>query len=101
MPVFKYLDLSTAHITRLDSQLLNREKQPARVIPHDYGWWINVQWEESASSHVERIQAFTNFGYSESFLNVYRLARQLKCNWINLDQDAELEPHPELDTHEW
>jgi hypothetical protein len=90
MGVEKFLDVSTGHITHEDSQYLSigYDNFPARVIPHEYGWWINVPekklWEEESKADCMRKQ-----GYSEGLISVLMFARNNDCWWVNLDCDGE------------
>ena len=95
MSVAKFLDASTGYMTKNDSLLLaNIEKLQAikayrsrpRVIPHEYGWWVNVQQEGDV--YVDHIAALVDAGFSASFLKVMHHARKHGCWWINFDQDG-------------
>lgn len=82
--VMQYLDASTAHLPQherdgLQSGELLDNKTP-RVIPHEYGWWVNVP-DEIDEDDFERAPAL---------LAVVRFARRHNCNWINFDVDARI-----------
>jgi hypothetical protein len=89
MPVYRYLDLSTAHLTEaedaeLRSRLADLEHSP-RVIVHDYGYWINVpdldgSWD--AEDTVALHKALPNLA------SCIDRARSYGCTWINFDRDA-------------
>lgn len=97
MPVFKYLDLSTSHVTEEESVAID-QAFPAlddigpRMIRHDYGWWVNVQPEfledhPDFGEHYPNVAACINHAIDEG------------CNWINFDQDAAT--HEGLPVHDW
>lgn len=88
MGVEKFLDASTGYITYEDSLKLleDPESFPTRVIPHEYGWWINVSLE---NEFEEKVLLMLDYGYSEPFANLMRLAHKHSCCWINLDCDGE------------
>ncbi len=104
MPVFKYLDLGTDAMTLTDSKLLAQHSEEAddsdpncpRVIPHAYGWWVNVQQDEDDDSPVTVLEGL---GFSPSFVRAFKHAQKLECNWINFDQDGATDE--ELDHHDW
>lgn len=89
MGVENFLDAGTCHITYEDSLLLLNDPEgfPSRVIPHEYGWWINVLLENTFEE--EKIRVMLENGYSESFANLMRLAHKHNCCWINLDSDGD------------
>lgn len=101
MPFYRYLDLSTAHITKRDSEKLaawNRKHLTDLILrPHDYGWFVHVP-----SDKQELLDLFSFMranDYSQSFIRLIRYAYNKGCHWINLDQDAD--QHPRLPTFNW
>ena len=90
MGIEKFLDASTGHMTYEDSLKLLDDPIafPCPVIPHDYGWWINVPgvklWREEPIADQIREQ-----GYSEDFISMLVFARDNCCWWVNLDCDGE------------
>ena len=102
----KYLDLSIAHITYGDSQLLYRfskgtgaeiaNKQAFRLViyEYEYGFFIpltNVVLDNPGTLRIH--------GYSEAFIKLIRLAKQQECRLLVLDRDAE--PLDGLEKFEW
>ena len=89
MGVEKFLDASTGHITYEDSLKLldGHEDFPSRVIPHEFGWWINVPYLSEWGENMI-IQKLTEQGYSGGMLNLLKYASENSCWWINLDCDA-------------
>ena len=87
MGVENFLDANMEYITYEDSLKLleDPESFPTRVIPHEYGWWINVSLDHDFE---ERMILMLDYGYSQSFVNLMRLANKHKCWWINLDCDG-------------
>ena len=86
MKVDFFLDASTGYITYEDSlKLLDaHEAFPTRVIPREYGWWINVNCFE-LSGEEGKFQELKEDGYSDAFINLIKLASKNGCWWINLD----------------
>ncbi len=87
MAIQNYLDASTAHITDRDVILLKCEhyKFPSRIIAHEYGWWISVPDKESIQ---ESTRQMLKDGCSSSFVELFIIASNSDCWWINLDMDA-------------
>ena len=89
MGIEKFLDAGTAHISYEDSLKLidDHEAFPSRVIPHEFGWWINVldwaEWDENMF-----VQKLEEQGYSQGMLNLLTYAAVNGCWWINLDCDG-------------
>lgn len=105
MPVYKYLDLSIAHITRLDAEKLENVFSGNGLLPliyrkDDYGWWIHVPVGCERRETIGEIQeALTEHGFSLALISILNHAAELNCYWINLDQGGEVEPG--LQTYEW
>lgn len=101
MPVHKYLDLSTAHLTESDAKALepygmgDLDHSP-RVIDHGYGAWVNVP-DIDGPDDDEDAQALRD-SYPSLAICIEK-ARQLDCTWINFDRDAPTEEG--LPTHDW
>lgn len=98
MTVLKYLDASTAHLTREESAALGDnfgdiEQGTPRVIAHDYGWWLNVPEPGLYDPAAAVRKHYPNLS------GVIDHARAHDCAWINFDQDADT--IGDLPTHEW
>lgn len=96
----KFLDANTDTITEGDMEILvvNAEDPSdiaegrstalrARVIPHTYGWLINVQHDDEESLQ-EALKSITDNGLSDQFQQLFHAAASNACDWINLDRDA-------------
>jgi hypothetical protein len=107
--VHPLLDVSTAHITRRDDEILRGwwaalepvhapRAAPYRTIAHAYGYFVHVRLdgpEDRAEYEAEAREA----GISEAFMALQAYARSHGCWWINLDRDADtIEALP---THDW
>jgi hypothetical protein len=100
MPVYRYLDISTACLTEREMNAVNDrlselEHESPRVIVHEYGAWVNVPPQEwrSADSARELSEKYPNLA------SCIARAREFDCLWINFDRDAN--PDDALPTHEW
>lgn len=107
MPVYRYLDFSTAHLTEREADELcgsgptgvyvmgDLDHSP-RVVTHEYGAWVHVPaldgaWGEEDQDALEKSRP--------NLAACLDRARELDCNWINFDQDAERDP--DLPTFDW
>lgn len=103
LPISRYLDLSTGHLPQAEMVALrnardseiNPDQLPARVIPHAYGAWVNVQIDDPH----EQDNAFAEHGQLPNLLKVVQFARAHDCTWVNFDRDAAI--IDELPSWEW
>lgn len=87
LPVYRYLDLSTAHTRPGELEALTLSTTGARgphTIPHKWGAWVNVPVDdeddrESLDAIRERCPAI---------VACLRYASELECTWVNFDADA-------------
>lgn len=97
MSVYGYLDLSTGHLPEAEfdavaANLPDRDDSGPRIIPHEYGAWVNVPsgWEEQEwrelAEHYPNLAACLEH------------ATRLNCQWINFDQDGD---HADLPRFSW
>jgi len=93
--IAKFLDLSTAYITKKDAKILEAmaSGEPVskgypfpRIINHEYGWFVNVQLE--AEIFTDYLLGCCDAGMSKPFLRLFKHAKNCECVWINLDQDG-------------
>ena len=92
LPIYKYLDLSTAHITRETDRFLDRESQwqltEIIVYNKERGYFICVP---------ENINELVNV--PKDLKACLKLAQKHGCSWLVLDGDAEIVEG--LKTYEW
>lgn len=91
--VFRYLDVSTCHITQEDSELLDNADSLI-VTKREHGWLVHVP-ELKCIEFNEILEE----GFSNSLIKVLAKALMLNCNFILFDCDAN--EHADLDTHDW
>jgi hypothetical protein len=87
MPVFKYLDLSTSHLTQAEMESIATNGS-CRAIPHEYGAWVSVATDKE--SLQEDLKELPLNGFS-NLAACLRFAAAKRCAWINFDQDADRE----------
>lgn len=99
MAVRTFLDVSTAHITSADDDLLRRHLPAVRsngsarpelsilsVDGHAYGYWVASLLAPTGDlNEVDLIAA----GFSEAFVALMRHARNINVDWIKLDADGD------------
>lgn len=92
LPIYKYLDLSTAHITPETDRFLDRESQwqlsEVTVYNKERGYFVHVP---------EKISELVNV--PNDLKKCLKLAKKHGCNWLVLDGDAEIVEG--LKTYEW
>lgn len=102
MPVLRYLDLSTAHLTQREADELSSAfsfgdlDHSPRVIPHEYGAWVHVPALDEATDledHAALARTRPNLAACIA------KAREYDCTWINFDRDADEDAT--LPTYEW
>ena len=92
--ITRILDLSTAHVARKDVVLLGNlsfDKPPylPLVIEKREGWFISVPGNiEEVEDNVPELK---EAGFSEAFINLLRTARRMKCDWIILDPESDVD----------
>ena len=96
MPIYTYLDLSTAHLT--ESEMQSIADVPMRVIEHDYGVMVHVPdlefWD---GQHEDDIKDFISCW--PNLAAILLCAHVRGCEWVNFDCDGELEEG--LPTYDW
>lgn len=98
MAIHKYLDASTAHITKEDNALLqqtetSKDVPGCFVYPYDCGYFISVYSDSPSAEEMEES------GFSNSFFTLLEYARERECSVLRLDGDGdEIETIP---THNW
>jgi hypothetical protein len=99
MHIRRIVDLSTAHITQQDSELLTKLSVDSAAI-HDTGYGFIV-WVPSHSDHLEdRVKTSVEIeGLSESYCEALRLAFRNDCQFVCFDCDADTVE--ELEIHDW
>lgn len=102
MAVYRYLDVSTCHVTQKDMELLlvqGERSDGLNVLayPYDYGAFIPLSSDPDLVAEFE--ERARERGYSESFFKLIQYARDNELRMVNLDADGdEIEG---LDTHDW
>jgi hypothetical protein len=98
----KMLDVSTSHITENDAKLLDESdskkqssisRNPLSAFSKGVGWLVNIP-----ATDEEVFKEILNYGYSNEFVELVKVALNHDCDWINLDCDgAEIEDLPKFD----
>jgi hypothetical protein len=106
MSVYKYLDLSTSHLTEAEMDAVSErlaaiDEATPRVITHEYGAWVNVpELVTSDDMREDRVESLDELAKTcPNLAACLQLARQIDCKWINFDQDAE--ERSDLPRFEW
>lgn len=89
-PIMKFIDLSTGYVKMEEltmmAELDEGSEIGVRVIPHEYGYWVNVPGEDSADNE-EYLARLREKGYN-SLADCVKYAFNNECLWINFDEDG-------------
>ncbi|MFA6132584.1 MAG: hypothetical protein WC869_01055 [Phycisphaerae bacterium] len=101
---FKVLDVSTAHVTQHDTEILKGhvddapEVHPQVIMSYEHGFFVS-SWHNFTDNPEKFEEQLLDLGHSPSYVNLMRVAFELGVKWVNLDCDAET--YDFLPTHEW
>lgn len=84
--VWKYLDVSTVHVTPNDCYCLDNEILPLIVYKYDEGYWILVPIDDFEVT----INEIYKLGGSLFLTDVLEAAANLGCYWVKLDRDGNI-----------
>lgn len=97
LPIYNYLDLSTAHIKKQTDRFLDRESQwpLTDIIAYKKwgGYFVFVPEHDDLGNSLESDQI------PMDLKRCIKFARKHGCNWILFDSDAEIVN--ELPTYRW
>ena len=93
LPIYKYLDISTAHITEKTDEFLRKQSEDEYgeliVYKKEHGYFICVPYDlDEIEMHIP-----------SDLVKCLVLAEKHRCNWLVLDGDAEV--IDELETYDW
>jgi methyl coenzyme M reductase subunit D len=81
----KHLVVSTVHISIEDSKLLDESNDNSSYVsadPTPFGWRVYIGVDVDTRKTLKRD------GYTDEFINIFDIAKSLKCKWINFDCDG-------------
>jgi len=99
MAVHRYVDMSTAHITPEDMDILETQENLG-VVVYNYpeGVFVYVPPEEDLPTTLGAAQ---ERGLSDSFCKALTYASQQGAYLLRLDADGDMIEDPQLDFHDW
>jgi len=83
--IFKCLDVSTAHITEKDNELLRKEDLALSVYDYEYGYFLYSGDGATSEADFARME---DAGFSKELLNLVRIAHEKGCKFLCLDCDG-------------
>jgi hypothetical protein len=94
----KSLDISTGHLTKLETNLLDEaakgeSENPVIAYRYEYGYFVYVPGEDTD------YLAIAEYGYSMQFINILRRAKELGCKYAQFDGDGI--QYDDLETFSW
>jgi hypothetical protein len=83
----KSLDISTDHLTKIDSLRLDdaskgESENPVTAYKYEYGHFVHVPDEEADYIAMDK------YGYSLQFTLILRRAKELGCKYVQFDCDG-------------
>lgn len=91
---FKSLEVSTAHISPKDNELMHRQDHGLAVYPYEFGDMIYVGgWDKLDSASLIK------FGFTPEFVLLINLAAQHGCKFLYLDRDGVI--YEDLPKFDW
>ena len=88
----KNAEVSTAHITHLDSELLAKDDVALTVYDFEYGFRIYIDTEQTYAAIID-------MGFSEELGNLYFIAMNQGCQYLILDRDGD--EYDDLKKFDW
>jgi len=93
---FKYLDISTAHMTKKDDAILTKGVKDLILDSYEYGYRIYIS-KDTKEDFKDFIDCLKKNEFSKSFIKVFKWARKKDMDWVQFDADGYT--YPNLDTH--
>jgi hypothetical protein len=93
------LDISTGHLTQLDSVRLDNancrvnDGNPITVYKYEEGYFVHIS--DGETDYL----AMAEYGYSEQFRHILRRAKELGCKYAQFDRDGT--QFDDLETYNW
>ena len=99
MAVYRFVDISTAHVTPEDMELLENQKSLG-VVAYNYpeGVFVYVPPKDDLPTTLGAAQ---ESGLSDSFCKALTYASSQGAYLLRLDADGDMIDDPQLDIHDW
>ena len=96
----KSLDISTGHLTKKETDLLDdaskgESENPVIAYKYEYGHFVHVPQKPEYNNYL----AIAEYGYSTQFIAILRRARELGCKYVQFDCDGI--QYDDLETFKW
>ena len=92
MSLRTFLDLSTAHLTYVDVELIEAEAVPMTCMTYDYGWIISTASLIDAVEREQRVAQLREIGFSEEFIALAVHAGKMGSWLLRFDSSEEINP---------
>lgn len=93
MEITKMLNVSTAHISEITAELLDKSKsyELHNVVYNkkEYGWFIYLD-KDNLDNYYEPYNKEDYFYVPEELLKLMKFAKDVGCDWLCLDRDGEV-----------
>jgi hypothetical protein len=92
MSVRTFLDLSTAHLTNGDVELIEAEAMPMTCMTYEYGWIVSTASLIDAEDREEYVADLREAGFSETFITLAVHAGKMGAWLLRFDCDEDIDP---------
>jgi hypothetical protein len=92
MSLRTFLDLSTAHLTHEDVELIQAEAVPMTCMTYEYGWIISTAPLIDEEEREQKVADLHEAGFSEEFITLAVHAGKMGAWLMRFDCDEEIDP---------
>ncbi|WP_457090583.1 DUF5983 family protein [Microvirga sp. P5_D2] len=92
MALRTFLDLSTAHLTYEDVELIEAEALPMACMTNDYGWIVSTATLIDEQGREERVAKLREIGFSDIFITLAVHAAKMGAWLLRFDCDEAIDP---------
>jgi hypothetical protein len=97
MPIKKFMDVSTAHVTETEMDAITLRGLGPISARHNYGAWLYVPG--GAGGDDSDLDEHEDLAEMPNVRRILSLAKREECSYVLLDSDAET--HEGLPTFDW
>ena len=87
-----FLDLSTAHLTHGDVELIEAEAMPMTCMTYEYGWVVSTAPLIDEEEREEKVADLREVGFSEAFISLAVHAGKMGAWLLRFDCDEDIDP---------
>jgi hypothetical protein len=92
MSLRTFLDLSTAHLTYEDVELIEAEAVPMTCMTYEYGWIVSTAPLIDEEEREQKVADLREVGFSETFITLAVHAGKMGAWLLRFDCDEHIDP---------